>query len=61
MFDDLPQFPAAQAEVAALLRDGKLANREVIRDGIEAMPTLFCELFSGSDFGRRLIRIEGTT
>ena len=61
VFDDLPQFPAAQAEVAALLRDGKLASREVIRDGIEAMPTLFCELFSGSDFGRRLIRIEGTT
>ena len=59
VFDDLPQFAGAQAEVAALLRDGKLASREVIRDGIEAMPGLFCELFSGSDFGRRLIRIEG--
>ncbi len=57
VFDDLAGFPAAQAEVAALLRSGRLATREVIRDGIEALPQLFAELFTGSDFGRRLARI----
>lgn len=60
VFDDLAGFPAAQAEVAAMIRDGKLATREVIRDGIPALPELFCELFGGgSDFGRRLVRVGG--
>ena len=59
VFDDLPQFPAAQAEVAALIRSGKLKTREVIRDGVEALPGLFCELFAAgsADFGRRLARV----
>lgn len=57
VFDDLPQFPAAQAEVAALIRDGKLASREVIREGIESLPEVFCGLFAGDDFGRRLVRV----
>ena len=59
VFDDLPAFPAAQAEVAGLLRMGKLKTREVIRDGVEALPLLFSELFEGgsADFGRRLVRV----
>ncbi len=57
VFDDLAGFPAAQAEVARLMRVGRLASREVIRDGLEALPGLFSELFTGSDFGRRLARI----
>lgn len=59
VFDDLPAFPAAQAEVAALIRSGKLKTREVIRDGVEALPGLFCELFAAgsTDFGRRLARV----
>lgn len=59
VFDDLAQFPAAQAEVAALIRSRQLATREVIRDGIESLPGLFCELFAGggSDFGRRMVRV----
>ena len=59
VFDDLPAFPAAQAEVAALLRAGKLKTREVIRDGVEALPALFSDLFApgNADFGRRLVRV----
>ena len=57
VFDDLAGFADAQAEVVGMLRDGRLATREVIRDGIEALPGLFSELFTGTDFGRRLVRI----
>lgn len=54
VFDDLPQFPAAQREVAALLRDGLLHHREIIGQGLKSLPELFCGLFSSGDFGRRI-------
>lgn len=57
VFDDLPQFPAAQAELAGLIRDGKVQYREEMFDGIESLPAAFCGLFSGASFGRRLIRV----
>jgi len=57
VFDDLPQFPAAQAELAGLIRDGKVAYREEIFDGLASLPDAFCGLFNGASFGRRLIRV----
>lgn len=57
VFDDLPQFPAAQAELAGLILAGKVAYREEIFDGIASLPEAFCGLFSGASFGRRLIRV----
>ena len=57
VFDDLPQFPAAQAELAGLIRSGRVAYREEIFDGIANLPAAFCGLFSGASFGRRLIRV----
>jgi len=57
VFDDLPGFAAAQEQVAAMMTDGRMATREVIRDGLAALPALFSELFTGDDFGRRLVRI----
>jgi NADPH-dependent curcumin reductase CurA len=57
VFDDLPQFPAAQAELAGLIRSGRLQYREEVFDGIERLPEAFCGLFSGHSFGRRLIRV----
>jgi NADPH-dependent curcumin reductase CurA len=57
VFDDLPQFPAAQAELAGLIRAGRIAYREELFDGIESLPAAFCGLFQGASFGRRLIRV----
>lgn len=57
VFDDLPQFPAAQEQLAGLIRDGKVAYREEIFDGLASLPEAFCGLFSGASFGRRLIRL----
>ncbi|WP_353217230.1 NADP-dependent oxidoreductase [Sandarakinorhabdus sp.] len=57
VFDDLPQFPAAQAELAALILAGSVKYREEIFDGLASLPAAFCGLFTGQSFGRRLIRL----
>jgi NADPH-dependent curcumin reductase CurA len=57
VFDDIPHFTAAQAEMAAMIRDGKLIYREEMFDGLAAMPEAFCGLFTGASFGRRLVRL----
>jgi hypothetical protein len=56
VFDDLADFPAAQAGMAALVHDG-LVHREEIFDGLGRLPEAFCGLFTGASFGRRLVRI----
>ncbi|MEM6625806.1 MAG: NADP-dependent oxidoreductase [Pseudomonadota bacterium] len=57
VFDDLREFPAAQAEVAGLIRDGALKYREDIVDELDAAPAAFCSLFTGAGFGRKLARL----
>ncbi len=57
VFDDLRSFKAAQAEVADLILSGRLLVAEMIADGIERLPEMFCGLFEGEGFGRRLVRI----
>lgn len=56
VYDYAKQFPEAQAAMAALIRDGKLAYKEDISDGIEDAPRAYATLFVGANFGRRLIK-----
>ena len=56
VYDYAKQFPKAQAAIAALIRDGKLAYKEDISDGIEEAPRAYAALFAGANFGRRLIK-----
>jgi NADPH-dependent curcumin reductase CurA len=56
VYDYAKQFPAAQAAMAALIRDGKLAYKEDISTGIEDAPREYAALFAGANFGRRLIK-----
>lgn len=59
VFDDLRGFPEAQAEAAALIRDGRLKLREIVTDGLDSLPEAFCGLFaSGAAFGRRLAQLS---
>ncbi len=44
-------------EVSALVRDGRIAYREHVLDGMEQAPRAFVELFEGRPLGRLLIRI----
>jgi NADPH-dependent curcumin reductase CurA len=56
VYDYAKQFPEAQATMAALIRDGKLAYKEDISDSIEDAPRAYAALFAGANFGRRLIK-----
>jgi NADPH-dependent curcumin reductase CurA len=56
VYDYAKQFPEAQAALAALIRDGKLAYKEDISAGIEDAPRAYAALFAGANFGRRLIK-----
>lgn len=56
VYDCAKQFPEAQAAMAALIRDGKLAYKEDISVGIEDAPRAYAALFAGANFGRRLIK-----
>jgi len=58
VFDDIPNFHAAQKEMSTLIREGKLIYEEEISLGVEALPEAFCGLFKGENFGRRLVRIR---
>jgi len=57
VFDDMPGFPAAQAELAGMIRAGQVKYREEIFDGLASLPAAFSGLFTGQSFGRRLIRV----
>ncbi|MGB1463544.1 MAG: zinc-binding dehydrogenase, partial [Parvibaculales bacterium] len=56
VYDYAKQFPEAQAAMAALIRDGKLAYKEDISEGIADAPREYAALFAGANFGRRLIK-----
>jgi NADPH-dependent curcumin reductase CurA len=52
------------AEMADFYRDmggwmaaGKVTSRETVRDGIEAMPEAFLDLFRGANIGKMLVRL----
>ncbi len=57
VFDDLPGFAAAQAELAALIKSGAVQYREEVFEGLASLPEAFCGLFTGASFGRRVVRV----
>ena len=57
VFDDIRDFPAAQAEMAGWLKEGKLIYREKIYQGIDQAPQAFRDVFEGKDFGRHLVQL----
>lgn len=57
VFDDLPQFAGAQEQMGGMIREGKLVYREELFEGLEQLPQAFCGLFTGANFGRRLVQL----
>ena len=39
------------------MRDGKIAYRETIVDGLEQLPAAFAGLFRGDNVGKMLVRV----
>ena len=58
VFDDLPNWGAAEAAMADHMVRGELVGRwEVLPGGLEATPDAFAGLFRGENTGRRLVRL----
>lgn len=57
VYDFRARFAEAQAQLAQWIQDGRLSYREEIIDGFENAPAAFIGLFTGENFGRRLVRI----
>ncbi len=49
--------------MAGWIKDGRLTYRETIVEGLENVPNAFNGLFSGSNFGKLIVRVadEPTT
>jgi NADPH-dependent curcumin reductase CurA len=56
-FDFMAEMGEFYREMGALIASGKITSRETIREGIEAAPQAFLDLFSGGNVGKMLVRL----
>lgn len=57
VFDHLAEYETAITRLAGWIREGRLAYREDILDGMEACPDALAGLYRGENNGKRLIRL----
>jgi len=57
VFDDARDFPDALTSMANKIAKGELKLKEDRFEGIENMPEAFCGLFTGENFGRRVVKV----
>jgi NADPH-dependent curcumin reductase CurA len=57
VIDHGDRYPPFFAEVGPWVRDGKIAYRETIVDGLERLPSAFAGLFRGENVGKMLVRV----
>jgi len=55
--DYLAELPTFYRDMGGWIAAGKVTSRETIRDGIEAAPQAFLDLFSGGNTGKMLVRL----
>jgi NADPH-dependent curcumin reductase CurA len=55
--DFLAELPAFHRDMGEWIARGQVKLRETVRDGIEAMPQAFLDLFSGANIGKMLVRL----
>lgn len=60
LLDHLDRIPTAMAELRQWVHSGRLHYRTDIQHGFDAIPQTFLRLFSGSNQGKQLLRIDGT-
>lgn len=57
VFDHLAAWDASVAQLAAWIRDGRLAYSEDVLDGLDACPDALAGLYRGENRGKRVIRL----
>jgi len=57
VFDYADRYPLAIAELAGLLRDGRMTSREDVVVGIDTFPESLLKLFRGENFGKLVLQV----
>jgi NADPH-dependent curcumin reductase CurA len=57
VFDYTERFPAAVADLAKWMREGKMISREHIVEGFETFPETLLQLFRGENFGKLVLKV----
>ncbi|MCC5872327.1 MAG: NADP-dependent oxidoreductase [Gammaproteobacteria bacterium] len=52
------RYPEARQQLLDWIEEGKLVNREHMLHGIESVPTAFCDLFAGRNFGKTIVALS---
>jgi NADPH-dependent curcumin reductase CurA len=55
--DYLPEMGDFYREMGGWISEGRVQSRETVRDGIEATPQAFLDLFAGANMGKMLVRL----
>lgn len=55
--DHYDRFPEFLAEVAPMVRDGRVTYREDVAQGLKAAPQAFMNLLSGKNFGKQIVKV----
>lgn len=61
IFDHWGEYPEFAAEVAPMIKDGRVTYRESIAEGLENAPEAFMQLLKGGNFGKQLVRVKPET
>ncbi len=56
--DYLPEMADFYRDMGGWIASGQITSRETIRDGLEATPQAFLDLFSGGNTGKMLVRLS---
>jgi len=57
VFDYVDRFPVAVAELAGLMRQGKLKSKEDVVVGLDTFPETLLKLFNGENFGKLVLQV----
>jgi NADPH-dependent curcumin reductase len=55
--DHLDKWPAAFADIGAMLKQGKMKYHETMSEGIESAPKAFIGMLKGENFGKQLVKL----
>jgi NADPH-dependent curcumin reductase CurA len=55
--EHMDAWPAARAELEAMVADGSLRYRETVSQGLESAPEAFIGLLKGRNFGKQLVKL----
>ena len=57
VYDHEDLRPRMEEALAGRIRDGSLAYREAVFEGLASAPTAFCQLMAGQTFGKTVVRL----